>query len=133
ALFYARAFAADPKLAADLRQQHRYNAACSAALAAVGQGEDARRLPDKVVLMLRRQAWRWLRADLEVYAKLAERDGPKTKEAVRQRLAHWQEDSDLASIRDKDALAKLPDDERKDWRQLWDEVAALFNKVGEKR
>ena len=41
ACFYADAFANDPNLAADLRQQHRYNAACSAALAAAGQGEDA--------------------------------------------------------------------------------------------
>jgi serine/threonine-protein kinase len=123
------AFTADPKLADDLRSQHRYNAACSAALAAAGQGEDAKRLPDKVALMLRRQASRWLRADLAVYAKLAERDDPKAKEAVRQRLAHWQQDPDFASVRDKEALGKLPEDERQDWRQLWDEVAALLKKV----
>src|SRR5262249_5087763 len=41
ARLYAEAFAAEPKLAADLNQQHRYNAACSATLAAAGQGEDA--------------------------------------------------------------------------------------------
>jgi hypothetical protein len=42
ARLYADAFTADAKLAADLNQQHRYNAACSAALTAAGQGEDAR-------------------------------------------------------------------------------------------
>src|SRR5262249_18770519 len=54
ARFYADAFSANPNIAADLNQQHRYNAACSAALAAAGQGEDASLLPDKVTAMLRR-------------------------------------------------------------------------------
>ena len=44
---YAAAFAADPKLADDLEAGHRYNAACYAALAAAGQGEDAAKLDDK--------------------------------------------------------------------------------------
>ena len=43
---YADAFAADPKLADDLQAGHRYNAACFAALAAAGQGEDAAKLDD---------------------------------------------------------------------------------------
>jgi serine/threonine-protein kinase len=129
ARLYADAFAADPRLAADLQQQHRYNAACSAARAATGQGADAQLLPDKVALMWHRQAARWLRNDLEAYAKLAERDDPKLGEMVRRRLGHWQQDADLASVRGKEALYKLPADERKDWRQLWDEVAALLKKV----
>jgi serine/threonine-protein kinase len=129
----ADAFAADPRLAADLQQQHRYNAACSAALAAVGQGEDAEHLPDKVQQMLRRQAMAWLRADLTLYAKLAERQEPATQQAVRQRLAHWQQDTDLASVRDKPALEKLPDDERQQWRRLWEDVAAQFKKVEDKK
>jgi len=123
ARFYAGAFAADPKLAADLQQQHRYNAACSAALAAAGQGEDARQLPDKVQRMLRRQALVWLRDDLALYGKLAEREEPAAKQIVRQLLGHWPEDTDLVSIRDRDALAKLPEAERKDWQKLWADVA----------
>jgi tetratricopeptide (TPR) repeat protein len=133
ARFSAAAFAADPKLAADFRQQHRFNAACSAALAAAGQGEDANNLPDKVRLMLRRQAQGWLRADLAQYTQLAGRDAPAVKQAVRQRLAHWQQDSDLATVREKGSLAQLPDDERQAWRQLWDDVAALLTKVEDKK
>jgi serine/threonine-protein kinase len=125
----ADAFAADPRLAADLQQQHRYNAACSAALAAAEQGEDAKRLPDKVQQMLRRRALGWLRDDLAAYAKLAERDDRKVKEAARQRLAHWQEDTDLVSVRDQGALDRLPDNERQDWHRLWGDVAALLKKV----
>jgi serine/threonine-protein kinase len=132
ARLYADAFAADPKLAADLSQQHRYNAACSAALAAAGQGEDAKRLPDKAVAMLRRQAIGWLRDDLALYAKLAEGDAA-AKQFVRQHLTHWREDTDLASVRDPAALDRLSDDERAAWRRLWEDVAALRQKVEQTR
>jgi tetratricopeptide (TPR) repeat protein len=125
--FYADAFAADPKLAADLNAQHRYNAARSAALAAAGQAEDAKHLPDRAVVMLRRQALGWLRGDQALYAKLAERD-TAAKQFVRQRLNHWREESDLTSVRDPEALVKLSDD-RAAWRQLWQDVAALLKKV----
>src|SRR5262249_8795524 len=82
ARLYADALAAEPKLAADLNQQHRYNAACSAALAGGGRGADAGRLPARVLPALRRQALRWLRADLEAYAGLAGRDDPRLKRAI---------------------------------------------------
>ena len=57
---YAAAFAAESKLADD----HRYNAACFAALAAAGQGEDAAKLDDNERTRLRKQALDWLKADL---------------------------------------------------------------------
>jgi tetratricopeptide (TPR) repeat protein len=123
---YADAFAADPRLANDLRAGHRYNAACYAALAAAGQRTEP--LPDKAALMLRRQALGWLRADLTVYTRLAGGAEAAARQAVRQRLAHWQQDTDLAAVRDPAALARLPDDERKAWRQFWDDVAALLKK-----
>lgn len=129
ARFYADAFAADPKLADDLRVQHRYNAACCAALAAAGQGEDARLLPDKVVLMLRRQAFGWLRADLAFYTREAGGKVPVVEQAVRQRLARWHQDADLASVRDPQALDRLSEAERQEWRKLWDDAAALLKKV----
>jgi serine/threonine-protein kinase len=127
---YADAFAANPKLADDVNQPFRYNAACSACLAASGKGEDARLLPDKVVVMLRRQALGWLRADLALYAKLAEQDA--AKQAVQQRLEHWQRDPDLASIRDLEGLATLPDAERPEWQRLWEDVAAVLRKAEKK-
>jgi hypothetical protein len=126
--FAAEAFAAEPKLAKDLRQQHRYNAACSAVLAAAGQAEDARLLPDRVVSSLHRQALAWLRADLARYAADLKRE-PRFANAVRQRLSHWQKDPDLASVRDNEPLRRLPADERAAWRSLWDDVAALLKKT----
>jgi hypothetical protein len=133
ARLYADAFAADPELADDLGSGQRYSAACYAALAAAGQGEDAGNLPDKVRLMLRRQALAWLREDLTACAKLTERPEPAARQSVRQRLAHWQQDTDLASVRDPQALDRLPDDERQQWHQLWQDVAALLKKVEEKK
>jgi serine/threonine-protein kinase len=126
---FVGAFTADPKLADDLRTLHRYNAARTAALAAAGRGEGADPLPDKAVVMLRRQALEWLRADVALWAKVAERDEAPAKQAVRQTMQHWRQDTDLASVRDQAALDGLPDDERRPWRQLWDDVDALLARV----
>src|SRR5262249_54943508 len=65
----AAAFAADPKLADDLKAGYRYDAACEAALAAAGQGKDATQLDAKERARLRKQALDWLRADLTACAK----------------------------------------------------------------
>jgi serine/threonine-protein kinase len=132
ARFAADAFASDARLAHDLQQQHRYNAACSAALAAAGQAEDARFLPDRVVVKLRRQAQSWLLADLAVYARLAQRDEGKLREVVQQRLLHWRADPNLASVRDETALSRLDSDERQQWWRLWQDVAGLLRQLAKK-
>jgi tetratricopeptide (TPR) repeat protein len=129
ARLYADAFAAEPKLAADLDQQHRYNAARNAMRAAAGQGEDAHLLPDRVVTMFRHWALGWLRDDLTAYAKLADQNNPAVKQAVQQRLAHWRQDPDLASVRDPQALDRLPENERASWQALWRDVDELAKKV----
>jgi hypothetical protein len=38
-------------------------------------------------------------------------------------LRHWQQVPALANVRDKEALAKLPDAERAAWQKLWADVA----------
>jgi serine/threonine-protein kinase len=130
ARFAADAFADEPQFASDLTMQHRYHAACSAALASAGKTEDAGKLTEKDRAGLRQQALEWLRADLKLYGKLAERDDPKTKPTVRQRLTRWQNEADLASVRDADALGKLSEAERDAWRELWADVEALRQRAG---
>jgi Flp pilus assembly protein TadD len=132
ARLYSDAIAAEPKLTADLEQQHRYNAACSAALAAAGEGEDARRLPDKVVTMFRRWALVWLRDDLTACAKLAERNDPAVKQTIQQQLAQWRRVPDLASVRDQPALDRLPENERTAWQKLWRDVDELAKRLAKK-
>jgi tetratricopeptide (TPR) repeat protein len=122
--FYADAFAAEPKLADDLKGGHRYNAACAAARAGCGQGQDAAHVDDQERARLRRQALTWLRADLARYVQAAEKGPAQVRAAVRQQLAHWQQDSDFAGVRGA-ALAKLPEAERRLWQKLWAEVEEL--------
>jgi Flp pilus assembly protein TadD len=132
ARLYADAFTAEPKLANDLNQQHRYYAARSAAQAAASQGKDVHLLPDKVKAMYRCWALGWLRDDLTAYGKLAEQSNPVANRAIQQRLTYWQRDPDLASLRDKDAVDKLPETDRETCHKLWTDVVALIQQTQEK-
>jgi tetratricopeptide (TPR) repeat protein len=132
ARLYADAFAAEPKLADDLQRQHRYSAACSAVLAAASQAVDARLLPDKAAVLFRLWARSWLDADLKAYAQIIKQGNATTRQAVQQRLAHWQNDPSLASVRDREALDRLAEEERAAWQRLWREVEALRKRVAGK-
>ena len=46
-------------------------------------------------------------------------------------MLDWQQDIDLAGIRDAAAMAKLPEEEQKAFGQLWADVAALSKKAAE--
>jgi serine/threonine-protein kinase len=131
ARLYADAFAADSKLANDLRAQRRYNAACQAALAAAGEGEDAARLDDAAKAKLRGQALDWLKAELAAWGKLLDSGPPQARPTIVQILRHWQKDTDLAGIRARTALTQLPAEERAAFTQLWADVAALLRKAEE--
>jgi tetratricopeptide (TPR) repeat protein len=125
ARLYAAAFAARPELADNLLSHDRYSAACAAALAAAGQGEDAAKLGAAERANLRQQALTWLTADLKAWAALVKHD-PREWEWARLTLRRWQKDSDLAGIRDTTELAKLPQDEQEACRRLWREVDAML-------
>jgi tetratricopeptide (TPR) repeat protein len=127
---YADAFAADPTLGDDLKAGHRYSAACYAALAAAGKGEDASALDDRETLRLRQQALAWLQADLALRNKQLQSGKPADRVDVQAKMRHWQKDPDLAGVRDPAALAKLPEAERREWKRLWSEVEALLAKAG---
>jgi Flp pilus assembly protein TadD len=114
---YRDAFAADPKLA-DPHTRNRYNAACSAALAGCGVGQDAEKPDDAARTLMRSQALNWLRAELAAWSKVLGEDDVKSRQLARQQLAHWLEDADLAGVRG-DALAQLPEMERRPWRDFW--------------
>jgi hypothetical protein len=126
ARLWGEALEADPKLADDRQAPHRYNAACAAALAADGEGEDEPRPDDAARADLRRRALGWLRAEMGAWAKVAESNGPQAKATVVQALQHWQDDTDLAGVRDPEALAKLPEAEQEGWREVWAEVDRLL-------
>jgi tetratricopeptide (TPR) repeat protein len=76
ARFYAAAFVAEPKLADNLGDRHRFHAACAAALAGGGQGRDAEPLAEAERTHWRNQALAWLRADLAAWARRLESGRP---------------------------------------------------------
>src|SRR5262249_55529742 len=111
ARLYRDAFARQPHLGAD----RRYDAACCAALAAAGQGKDAGALNAAGRLRWRRQALSWLRAELAARAGQIKSGVPAQAAQARRSLEHWRRDSDLAGVRDKEALGKLPAEEQAAW------------------
>jgi hypothetical protein len=129
ALFYAAAFAAEPKLAQDVPKGVRYAAACAAALAGYAVGKDAEKPGGKERARLRRQALDWLREDLAWWAGKIENGTAQAGISARQWLQHSQSDPDLAGVRARDGLARLPNEERKQWERLWSEVDALLRRV----
>lgn len=128
ARLYTEAFVANPKLLDDIRSQYRYNAACAAALAGAGQGEDAAK-SDAVHALLGGSCPR-LAAGRSRF--LGQGGGGRSVQAttVRLYLTRWQNDSKLASVRDVGAVATLPADEQDAFRKLWDDVRKLLAKVG---
>jgi len=128
AAFFAEALTADPKLAGDWKLPHRYLAAVAAVLAAAGKGEDAGGLSAEQRGKLRQRARDWLRADLFVCAGVATKEDAKLRQVLYQRLSFWLRDDHFATVRDATELAALPEQERKAWQQLWEDVAVLMKK-----
>jgi serine/threonine-protein kinase len=128
ARFARDAFTAEPKRAQAVLDGARYNAACAAALAGCGQGKDTRSLDDKERALWRRQALDWLRQDLTWWSEALDSADAPTNARARQQLRHWKADGDLAGVRAQDALARLPDDERKQWQRFWSDVDALLRR-----
>jgi serine/threonine-protein kinase len=124
---FADAFAADPGLTESLAAGHRYRAARVAALAGCGRGEDAPGLGEEEGKRWREQARQWLRADLTAWNQ-ALASAPAANE-LQQTLMGWRYDPDLAGLRDRIALEKLPAEERKEWLALWKEVEALLSRT----
>ena len=46
-----------------------------------------------------------------------------------QTLGHWKVDMNMAGVRDPEALAKLPEPERKEWQSLWSDVDSLLERA----
>jgi serine/threonine-protein kinase len=125
ARLYAAAFHLSKELADDPATQDRYHAACAAALAGCGQGEDAAGLDADQRSRLRRQALSWLEAERDIWARRVAGKEEDRNLAARA-LLDWQQSGDLAGVRDSKALAGLPQDERARWQKLWASVEGLL-------
>jgi serine/threonine-protein kinase len=130
ARLYDEAFAADPRQAANLRFIHGHKAALVAVRAGCGQGEDAASLDGPARTALRGRALAGLRAERDRKAVQQTRSVEDRKMAVVS-LRFWLHEDALAGVREKEALAKLEEDERRQWRELWDSVETLI--TGDRR
>jgi serine/threonine-protein kinase len=125
----AQAFAAEPGLQENLESAHRYNAACWAARAGCGRAADAHLLDDDQRSYWRKRSLDWLRADFVLREGQLNSGKPNESAVAKKKLRRWRSDPDLSGVRDADALDKLPEGERADWRQLWADVDALIQKA----
>lgn len=125
ASLYEASLAAELPLADNLDTGHRFHAACAAALAASGVGEDTTMLADRRREALRRQALNWLKAEYSAWAERHRlgRPGQRTVAATAVRV--WLHSEDLACVRDEQMLSKLPFEERRDWQTLWEKITSL--------
>jgi len=77
---------------------------------------------------LRQQALTWLRAYLTTWGQILEKQADQVRPTVLKTMQNWQQDSDFVGVRG-DALAKLPEAERKAWMKLWKEVQLLHGRA----
>src|SRR5262249_49653240 len=114
-----------PSLAANPQTGHRYNAACCAALAGTGQGDDATGLDDRARARLRGKALDWLRADLAAHRAMLARQPQVVRQTLARTMRHWLRATARAGVHGEQALARLGAAERRRWQQLWTEVEEL--------
>ncbi len=121
ATLYADAF----KKAPALSRLWRYAAACCAARAGCGDGEDAAQLSETERAESREQARIWLRDDLNANKGLLAGAPSSERAALPGKLETWFEDPALAGVRDEGKLRKLPSAERENWIRLWHDAESL--------
>jgi tetratricopeptide (TPR) repeat protein len=129
ARLYAEALGASPPPALDLRTDHRYRAACAAALAGCGRGGDGVGLSPAERARWRERARAWLRAEVTLWTGVLD-DGPQADRVlVARKLAHLWADPDLAGLLDPEAPDQLPPAERQECRALWGEIDVLIRRA----
>jgi len=87
-------------------------------------------LDDAAKAKLRRQALDSLTSELTAWRQAPRLRPAQDRPTIVQALSRWQKDSDLAGIRDKAALAKLPADEQKAFYPVVDRRGGLVEEGG---
>jgi eukaryotic-like serine/threonine-protein kinase len=121
----ASSLSVSSKLSEDILARARYQAASAAALAGCGQAKEADQLHDEDRTLRHRRALDWLRQDLTWCGKQLDGGKAQANAWVRFSLV----DPDLAGVRAKDALARLPKEERERWERLWSDLDTLRRRL----
>jgi eukaryotic-like serine/threonine-protein kinase len=118
--FYVTAFALDPALADPQRPP---------ALAAAARASADANLTEVERAHYRLLARAWLQDELSAGKALLTSGKMEERAAAASRLRALFDDVDLAGVRAPDALAALPDVERKDWESLWHDLGTLWQRT----
>jgi hypothetical protein len=119
---------AEPLLAESRQSKHAYKAACAAALASCGEGEDDSPPNDEAKAKLRGQALHWLQSELETWKKHLENATAEQRQNAVFQLKNWQSNPDLSEIRGE-AINQLPEAERAEWKSLWQSAAEILEQA----
>jgi tetratricopeptide (TPR) repeat protein len=128
---YTDSLRTEPDLALDPAKETRSTAAGYAALSATGKDKEAASLDEPERARLRTLALGWLRDDLAAWQKRLDAGKPTDRIFVARTMRLWQTHPDLASVRDVDAIARLPETERALWQKLWQDANALLKRADE--
>jgi hypothetical protein len=82
--------------------------------------------PRQIRAGFRRQALDWLRAELESWRRLLEREPAQEPGMIAHGLQRWPRDPYFDGMREADALSRLPVAERQAWQRLWADVADML-------
>src|SRR5262249_39313866 len=101
-----------------------WQAAQYAARAGTGPtGDDSP--PDKAErTRLRWLALGWMRAELDAWTSQLAPNRPETRRRAADFFHRFQTEPAMAGVRDPQALAGLPNEERAAWQAFWDDLAA---------
>jgi tetratricopeptide (TPR) repeat protein len=129
ARFWTSVMASNLPISAPHQAQFQVEALRSAVLAGCGQGKDAP--PDDAAkAKLRSQAREWLQASLDLYSKAVDRKSVSNVRSAADFVYRLKLQPEFARVRDAEALAKLPEQEKLAWSALWSEVDSLSKKAG---
>jgi eukaryotic-like serine/threonine-protein kinase len=108
-----------------------YRAARCAALAGGGLGKDGSKLSAAERTHWRRKALEWLRTDLHVLSETLDGGLTADRGLAKELLTLWQDEPDLAGLREPARLKMLSADERKGCLDLWAEVGTVLARCGD--
>jgi serine/threonine protein kinase/Flp pilus assembly protein TadD len=126
ARLFSQGLSAESKHRDGLECSNRYRAACAAALAGCGQGDDAGQLDVQELARWRKQALDWLRVDLKHFGELLPVSNPTERQRLQEWLRRWQSEQALAGLRDATAIARFSAPEQESCKQLWAEVQSML-------
>jgi len=132
ARMFAEAFKADPALANDREGLNRYRAACAAALAARGKGEDVPAPDQGARLSLLSLALGWLEEERAAWESRLPGGSASDRARIVRTLVQWKYDPDLAGLRAAALVKTLPASHQNACVVFWAKIDGMLGRAAGK-